>query len=336
MSKKVVFILGIGRSGSTMVDLMLGTHSQGFSLGEISKLPEIYARYSTAAEFCPGSTFWQDRLSEEDIRCLVAGFSGQRIHRRIPLKLEKWVRELLRQDTIFNPYSLLCDRLEKPLLIDSSKYPYWVSGRLTGREFRDGSVQPYLLHVVRDGRAILNSYLRARPHWSVEKIATEWLTNLEKSQQIYDSFPAERKMQVRYESLATQPEQTMQEVCRCLDIPFEPSMLDYWKGDHHYIGGSLSTRALIARYKNQPVAANVQKVHGSYYETMDLTIKLDQRWRQELDSEKLARFYELVGDRNQPFEWAEANLSQALPELSLNDNLRGVATEKISTLAATK
>ena len=38
---KIIFILGIGRSGSTMLDLMLGSHSQGFSLGEISKIPEI-------------------------------------------------------------------------------------------------------------------------------------------------------------------------------------------------------------------------------------------------------------------------------------------------------
>ncbi len=325
MSKKVVFILGIGRSGSTMVDLMLGTHSQGFSLGEISKLPEIFGRYATAAEFCPGSTFWEDRLSEEDIRRIVIGFSGRRIHKKIPLKLEKWVRELLRQDAIFNPYSLLCDRIEKPFLIDSSKYPYWVSGRLTGREFRNGSVQPYLLHVVRDGRAVLNSYLRARPEWSVEKIATEWLTNLKQSQQIFNAFPTERKMQVRYESLATQPEETMEKVCQCLGVSFEPSMLEYWKGDHHYIGGSLSTRALIARYKEQPVEARVQQVHGSYYQTMDLTIKLDQRWRQELDAENLARFYELIGDRNQPFEWEDTALPQVMPKLSLY----GAPTEKV-------
>jgi hypothetical protein len=62
---------------------------------------------------------------------------------------------------------------------------------------------------------------------------------------------------------------------------------------------------MIARYRNQPISAQTQQVHGDYYQKMDLGIKLDQRWRRELDSAKLERFYELVGDRNQPFEWNE-------------------------------
>ncbi|ASC69665.1 Polyketide synthase [Halomicronema hongdechloris C2206] len=301
--RKVVFILGIGRSGSTMLDLMLGTHSQGFSLGEISKIPQIFQRQQTVAAFCPSSSFWPDHFSEADARRLAIGLSGHRLHRHVPLKLERWLREWLGQDAILHPYTLLLDRIGQPLLIDSSKYPDWVSRQLQGREFRQGHIQAYLLHVVRDGRAVLNSYLRAYPDWTVEKISRRWLDNLTHSQQVYERFPAARKMRVRYERLATQPEATMQAVCQLLEIPYEPAMLAYWSGNHHYVAGSRSARALIARYRQHPIAANVQNVHGSYYQDMEMTIKLDQRWRQELSTDKIDRFYRIVGDRNRPYEW---------------------------------
>lgn len=302
-ARKVIFLLGIGRSGSTMLDLMLGSHSQGFSLGEISKLPQIYRKHRSPAAFCPDSSFWSDHFSNEEAEKLALGLSNHRIHRAIPLKLERWLREFLGQDDLFRPYSFISQRLNKPVLVDSSKYPDWVESKIKTKEFRQGPLQAYIIHAVRDGRAVLNSYLRAYPELTVEAISDRWLKNLAYSQRIYENFPADRKMRVRYEELATDPEGTMRSVCRRLGMPFEPSMLEYWKHEHHYIAGSRSARAMIARYRNQPVQAEVQAVHGDYYAKMDLGIKLDQRWKQELAPEKLARFYELIGDRNQPFEW---------------------------------
>ncbi|NER84957.1 MAG: sulfotransferase [Leptolyngbya sp. SIO1D8] len=300
---KVVFILGIGRSGSTMLDLMLGSHSQGFSLGEISKLPEIFGRQPTPAALCPSSSFWPDHFSQEDTQRLAIGLSGHRLHPQIPLKLERWVRELLHQDDILNPYTLLHKRIGKSLLVDSSKYPDWVARRLDAREFRKGPMQGYVIHAVRDGRAVLNSYLRAYPDITIETVSQRWLANLEKCERLYETLPSHRCLQMQYEALATEPTKIMQDVCSFLEIPFEPAMLEYWQHDHHYIAGSRSARALIARYRNQPVPSNTQEVHGDYYAKMDLTIKLDQRWRQELQAEQLDQFHAIVGDRNKPFEW---------------------------------
>lgn len=303
--RKVLFILGIGRSGSTMLDLMLGSHSEGFSLGEISKVPEIYQRNPTPSAFCPNSSFWEERFTQVEARHLAMGLSGQRLHRLIPLKLEKAVREFTHTDAVLNPYTLLFDKIPKSLLVDSSKYPDWVGRRLQAREFTGGRIQAYICHMVRDGRAVLNSYLRAYPNLSVRQVSQRWLDNLLACEAIFDRFPYDYKMQVRYEELATKSEQTMQKVCEWLGLPFEIGMLEYWKGDHHYVAGSRSARALIARYREQPIASNVQAVHGDYYQKMDLTIKLDQRWRHELAPEKLEQFYKFIGDRNLPFEWNE-------------------------------
>lgn len=286
-----------------MLDLMLGSHSQGFSLGELSKLPEIYRRHGTLDAFCPSGRFWPDHFSEADAAQLARGLSGHRLRRYIPLRIERSLRELCRQDAVFNPYSRLIDRIQKPLLVDSSKYPDWVARQLNNREFRQNRLQAYVIHAVRDGRAVLNSYLRAYPDLTVDEVSRRWLDNLDQCDRVYNSLPLEQRMQVRYEALATDPTGIMQAVCTFLDIPFEPAMLEYWQHEHHYIAGSRSARALIARYRDQPVASNTQAVHGDYYSSMDLTIRLDQRWKHELDADKIDRFYALVGDRNAPFEW---------------------------------
>lgn len=307
MTNKVVFILGIGRSGSTMLDLMLGSHSQGFSLGEISKLPQIYRRTPSPTAFCPTGTFWADHFSDADAQQLALGLSGRRLHARIPLKVERRLRELTRQDAVLNPYTLLAKRIQKQILIDSSKYPDWVSQRLTAREFRQDKLQAYVIHAVRDGRAVLNSYLRAYPDLTVDQVSRRWLKNLQDCNRLYQTLPPERRLQVRYEVLATDPNATMQQVCRFLNIEFEPTMVEYWKHDHFYIAGSRSARALMARYRQQPVPTNNRAVHGDYYVNLGLTIRLDQRWRQELTAEKVKQFYDIVGDRNAPFEWNESS-----------------------------
>jgi len=303
-TRKVVFILGIGRSGSTMLDLMLGSHSQGFSLGEISKLPEIYGRTPSLSEFCPSSSFWPDHFSPEDAQQLARGLSGHRLNSSIPLKLERWARELTGTDEVFRPYSLLADRIQKPLLIDSSKYPDWVERHLKSREFTQGDLEAYVIHMVRDGRAVLNSYLRAYPDQTPEALSQRWLSNFDWCERLYDKVPETRRMRVQYEALATDPVGIMGDVCELLGLPFEPEMIPYWQHEHHYIAGSRSARALIARYQNEPIADDIQKVHGDYYSKIDLGIKLDQRWKAELKAELIETFYGIVGNRNKPFEWA--------------------------------
>lgn len=301
--KKLVFIIGIGRSGSTMLDLMLGSHSQGFSLGEISKIPQIFNRRQSVEDFHPESNFWPDHFSSADARQLAIGLSNHRINKYVPLKIERKVREILRQDRIFRPYTLLFERIGKPLLVDSSKYPDWVESKIKTRELTEGSIQVYLINVVRDARAVLNSYLRAFPGLTVEKFAHRWMNNLADCTRVLGNFPVQQQRQVHYEALATNPDQTMQDICDWLDIPFEPLMIQYWQQMHYYVAGSLSTRALIARYHNRPIPDQVQAIHGEHYQAMDLSIKLDERWKQQLDPEKSSQFYDLIGDRNRPFEW---------------------------------
>lgn len=307
MKKKIVFVLGIGRSGSTLLDLMIGSHSQCFSLGEISKIPQYFRQSNSAIQFCPDSSFWLDNFTHADLERLAAGLGDRRLHPMVPLKLERAVRQLIGRDEVFNPYSFLFSKINQPILVDSSKYPYWVEKRIKGREFTSGQIEAYLVHLIRDGRAVLNSYLRAFPGLTVPEFSDRWLTHLDDSLKVFDLFPANRRMQVRYEALATQTDAVLGQICDMIGVTFEPGMAEYWKHDHHHVAGSLGTRSLISKYRKQSIADDrVQQIHGDYYQNLDLAIRLDMRWPKELSEENLQAFYQLIGNRNQPYEWNEA------------------------------
>lgn len=304
MKKKVIFILGIGRSGSTLLNYMLGSHPKCFDLNEISKLPEFYNKRHRNQEFWETTgQFWEDKFSPEELQILVAGLSNHRINPYIPLKVERFVRESLKQDKILNPYSMIFEKINETVLIDSSKYIDWVSKKLHAREFRQGFLEGYLIHLIRDGRAVLNSYLRWDKTMTVEKFSERWTRLLKEDQQYYHQFPAERKMIVRYEELATNPEATLQKICDMVQIDYDPDMINYWKHDHYGICGNFGTRSMLAKYKGQKTDSEVKEVHGDYYEKQGFKIKLDLRWKNELEPQKVEQFYQLIGDLNKPYEW---------------------------------
>lgn len=307
MNKKVVFILGIGRSGSTLLDLILAAHPQCFSLGEISKFHQIYTNPNmTLSSQCQGSTFWEETFSEEELKRLSIGLSNRRINPFIPLKVERFVRELFAKDDIFNSYSLILSKIEENILIDSSKYFDWVSNKQVAREIRDGIVESYIIYLIRDGRAVINSYLRRYPNRTIQQISKNWIKQLQGSQNFYQQFnPENRKMIVRYEQLAKEPQQTLETICQTIGIDFNPEMLEYWKYEHCGVAGGQGARALVKKFKQEDLNKQVAEVHGDYYKKAPLGIKLDLRWKQELSSENLAEFYRITGDLNKPFEWDE-------------------------------
>lgn len=303
MKKKVVFIMGIGRSGSTLIDLMIGSHRDAFSLGEISKFPKIVKKGKR--KFCvrEDSTFWQDNFTEAELVKLAAGLSNHRLNKYIPLKIERFLREILRQDDILNSYTTLFAKTQKDILVDSSKYICWIANTLKAREFRSGLIEAYLIHMIRDGRAVANSYLRAFPKLTINEFSQRWVSQIQEQKSFYEKFPAEKKMVVRYEELATNPQAVLERVCQLLGIEFTPEMIEYWRHDHHHIVGSRGTNALIFKYRGQQLHQGVREVHGSYYQDTDLGIKFDLRWQKEFSPDQLEVFNKIAGELNKPYEW---------------------------------
>lgn len=80
-------------------------------------------------------------------------------------------------------------------------------------------------------------------------------------------------------------------------------MIEYWQYDHYDICGNDGAYSLIGRYRGQEIENKLEKIHGDYYNNVDIAIKLDLRWHRELSPEKLEIFEQIAGEVNKPFEW---------------------------------
>jgi hypothetical protein len=250
------------------------------------------------------SDFWENTFGQEGLKQLANVLGNTRLTPYIPLAIEKKFRQLIKQDQVFNPYSFMFSKLEsKSVIIDASKAYQWIETRLKAQEFRSETIEAYLIHLVRDGRAVVNSYLRKYPHWDIAKMSQSWVDKHKIRMSFFEQFNQRKRLEVIYEELASNPQQTIEKICQFIQIDYVSEMLEYWKYDHYDISGNDGAYSLIRRYKGQEIENKLQKIHGNYYNEADISIKLDLRWQRELSPEKLEVFEKIAGEVNRPFEW---------------------------------
>ncbi len=302
--RTVVFVMGAGHCGSTLLDLILGSHSEAFSLGELARIGNSVdaARSDPSAKICgvcaARCSFWDDQVPRFWLRLLYSRATSFR-------SLERRAAAC-----VVNPYRLLMHWSEKRLLVDSSKSSSWIDRQLRF-SYRWVGIRPFLVYLQRDGRAVVSAYYRKYPERGFDNITLSWKRNAEAMERYYRNFRRGPKLRLRYEQLATQPEATVRELCRALSISYEPEMLSYWKHDHHHVFGNGGTRNLIYRYREQfqahdeltsaRIAHHKQYYPFEYYDQIALAIQLDERWRRELSDSQIRRFETLAGGVNEGY-----------------------------------
>ena len=313
MTKRVVSIIGSGRTGSTLLMLILGSHPDCFALGELSKLYRYYKKKYPFCGICHGSCqFWNQSFTDIELNQLTSVLGNTRLNQFIPLSLEKKIRQIFNREQIFNPYLYIFTKLlNKQVLIDSSKEVDWVKERYQASEFTSGTLENYLIHMVRDGRAVMSSKLRISPRLTAIDFSHQWANRIKETNEFFDKFPSDKKMIVSYEKFITQNQETLQQLCQFLQIDYIPEIAQYWKHNHHPVAGNTGTRSLILKYRNQEttqIQNEVQKRQGNYYDNMGLQLKLDLRWKNDLSLEQLQEFNRIAGDLNEPYEWNGENI----------------------------
>ena len=86
------------------------------------------------------------------------------------------------------------------------------------------------VHLIRDGRDVAVS---VRGLWfsrerGVGEIARDWRERILAART--QGQGAEDYLEVRYEDLVTEPGRELERVCRFVDLPYEPTMLEAWRG----------------------------------------------------------------------------------------------------------
>lgn len=291
--------MGPGHCGSTLLDLIIGSHSTSFSLGELNRLHASIRASSENPQICgvceSSCKFWDEKAH---LSLLKLFYSKSNRFSAMTSKIAR---------CFYNPYKLLGKWSNKSILIDSSKSPSWIQQQLKF-SYRWNGVTPYLIYMIRDGRAVVSSYRRKYSNKSFTNTTNEWKRKTITMNRFYEEFPTARRMKVKYEKLATQPEAETKSICKFLEIHYEPEMLRYWTHEHHHLYGNGGTRALIYRFREQMnesspklrerVKHAKQFYAYEYYDQIEIAIKLDERWRHELTQKDLENFEVIGGEFN--------------------------------------
>lgn len=131
--------------------------------------------------------------------------------------------------------------------------------------------------VVRDGRDVLASRVNVGAfQTSPEECAREWRDVLDQFAAFGQRHPGQC-MEVCYETLVTQPEQTLRQVCEHIGVPYTPEMLDFHRKDMPLFKnphGHLSARQIAKGLQPDSIG----------------------RWRRDLPMESVGIFEHLAGD----------------------------------------
>jgi hypothetical protein len=216
-------VVGVGRSGTTLLRLMLDAHPDLCIPGETGFLSPFFDAVRTgvevdAAQFAHLVTShptWPD-LDTDAAEYIAA------VVRLAPFSLTEGTREFYRRYAATRGKSRWGDK--------TPGYGQFVP------EVLGVLPEAYFVHIIRDGRDVALS-LRSTwfsPTQDAAGLARHWAGQIRATRQ--QAAGRDCYTEVRYEDLLAQPAQTLRRICNAIDLDYDPAMLSY----HRAAAGRLS------------------------------------------------------------------------------------------------
>jgi hypothetical protein len=273
---KLVYIMGYGFSGSTLLDHCLGSHSQAESVGELKAYDQWRQedRQCTCGELMSACPHWQaveaiyrDRLGKvpgnpfDAFRPIAEGSLRLRPIEMSPSQLEAWGAKyegLIRS---------VLEHSGRRVAIDSSKNP-WRALAL----HRSGRFDLKVIYLVRRGEAVVYSGSK-RGHSALRQSVGWWLWS-HRALDCARILGPERVALLKYETFAAQPEVELRRLCRFAAIEYESGMLEFKARVHHNVSGNRSMKM----------------------DSRNTEISLREEWRERMNRRQRLVF-EMIGGR---------------------------------------
>jgi len=273
------FVVGVGRSGTTLLRLMLDAHPQlamppetGFVPGLIRASKEPGATPESALAAVTGHRKWGDfPMSEDEL-------------------LERWrgLDRIRPRPVVRAFYELYAEHQGKPRWGDKTPGYTMYMGRISR-----ALPEARFVHVIRDGRAVALSRMRTLALRPVEmsKVANRWQKRVRKARA--KGAELDHYLEIRYESLVREPEATLREVCEFIELEWDPALLEYHRRSEERL--SELDRDIPAWGKKLPRSAESRMALHTQTTKPPDPARID-RWREELSAEDVATFEEVAGD----------------------------------------
>jgi hypothetical protein len=196
-----IFLLGTTRSGSTLLSLILGEHSQVAFAGEFQW---VFDNLTHDSPFDPADYF--HRLQKDRF------FQAHRPEIDLQLGFDELCRSILHQ--------MHADS-------GSSRRHVLVSVHRHYKRVHEIWPKARFIHLVRDGRDVCASWLKLGWHGTAWSGAREWQRLIREWQELRPELKEHQFIEVRLEDLVANPSKLLRSVCSMLDVDFEPAMLEF-------------------------------------------------------------------------------------------------------------
>ncbi|HEV3322971.1 MAG TPA: sulfotransferase [Solirubrobacteraceae bacterium] len=258
---KVVYVMGSGRSGSTILGVALGNCEDVFCAGELdnwlvrSGTPvlgglERTRFWSTVRDDVPGG---RELFGNSAQRDLERSFAPFRIHR---LRARRRLRERYRPVTE-DLYRAIARAAGVTHVVDTSHFP------LRARELQAlPGIDLYLIFLVRDPRSVVDSFnlylnrndVAERRLRVLSTNANLWLTHL-LSALVFLRQPRQRRMLLRHEELLADPEGMLRQVLDRVECAAALPDLTSLSTGFPLNGNRLLSAEVVSLKSQAPVAA---------------------------------------------------------------------------------
>ena len=231
--KEPIIVIGSSRSGTTLLRLILTSHSDVTIPTECGFFVWWYEKYKDWSVDCFDNrlgTFLDDFFSSRKI-------DNWKLDRK---SLEKHIRRHKPGDyaslvaEIYMYYMVSSNEKSRRWGDKNNHYLYNI------KEIKEMFPKAHFVHIIRDGRDVAASYMKLNkaniqakyaPNLpsEIEEIAERWASNLKTIRQSFSVFEWDRVLEVRYEDLVTKPERVVGRICKFLGLKFEKQMLEFYK-----------------------------------------------------------------------------------------------------------
>ena len=292
--------MGSGRSGSTLLSIILNTVPNVMSIGEINNLPRLSEKNFNCScnervEDCPfwSNVFerWYKKCGKDEVKRTIARMGSLEDFTSFVVWFKTICKATFKSKSLQNHLEVTYDFFNstneesgKTVLVDISKNPlraYVLS--------LNKNIDLRIIHLVRDGRGMawsLNKFVKKdvkqRPVW---RSALYWMVVNKMS-----NFVRKRVLNtllVKYEDIVTDPNPTLKKIAQFTDIEVEP-MIDSINYD-------------LAQEESHIMAGNALRKQKS------IRLKLDTEWYEKMEGKKKKVFYVIAGRTMKSYGYKKMN-----------------------------